>query len=74
MIVVSGIFSFKFKCVTIVLNQRVGGSSPPSAYALRQGILSTIFSLDPGVVNGYIFRNLFLEMLQRQWLQGLKPG
>ena len=26
---------------------------PLGAYALRQGILSTIVSLDPGVVNGY---------------------
>ena len=26
-------------------SQRVGGSSPPSAYALRQGILSTIILL-----------------------------
>ena len=26
---------------------------PLSAYALRQGILSTLVSLDPGVVNGY---------------------
>ena len=34
-------------------NQRVGGSSPPSAYALRQGILSTIVSLNPSAVNGY---------------------
>ena len=27
---------------------------PPSDYAPRQGILSTIASLDPGVVNGYL--------------------
>ena len=28
--------------------------TPPSACAPRQGILSTIASLDPGVVNGYL--------------------
>ena len=34
-------------------SQRVGVRIPLGAYALRQGILSTIVSLDPGVVNGY---------------------
>ena len=39
-----------------VLGKSVGGSWVRillGAYALRQGILSTIVSLDPGVVNGY---------------------
>ena len=43
-----------YRIVLSTCNQRVGGSSPPSASALRQGILSTIVSLDPGVVNGYL--------------------
>ena len=34
-------------------NQRNPGSSLDSAFARRQGILSTIVSLNPGVVNGY---------------------
>ena len=34
-------------------SQRVRVRIPLGAYALRQGILSTIVSLDPGVVNGY---------------------
>ena len=42
------------RIVISTYNQRVDGSSPPSVYALRQGILSTIVSLDPGVVNGYL--------------------
>ena len=33
--------------------RRSGVRIPLGAYALRQGILSTIVSLDPGVVNGY---------------------
>ena len=37
---------------------------PLGAYALRQGILSTIVSLDPGVVNEWVSsRNFFLRML-----------
>ena len=43
-----------YRIVLSTYNQRVGGSIPPSAYAPRQGILSTIVSLDPGVVNGYL--------------------
>ena len=45
----------------------IGGSvvrSQPSAYAPRQGILSTIVSLDPGVLNGYLV-GFFLKMPQR---------
>ena len=33
--------------------RKSGVRIPLGAYALRQGILSTIVSLDPGVVNGY---------------------
>ena len=43
-----------YEIVLSSYNQRVGGSSPPSASARRQGILSTIVSRDPGVVNGYL--------------------
>ena len=43
-----------YRIVLSTYNQRVGGSSPPSVSALRQGILSTIVFLDPGVVNGYL--------------------
>ena len=43
--------------------RRSGVRIPLGAYALRQGILSTIVSLDPGVVNGLPSRNLFLQML-----------
>ena len=43
-----------YRIVLSTCNQRVGGSSPPSASAPRQGILSTIVSLDPGVVDGYL--------------------
>ena len=43
-----------YRIMLSTYNQRVGGSIPPSAYVLRQGILSTIVSLDPGVVNGYL--------------------
>ena len=56
-------------------NQRVGGLTPPSASALRQGILYTCISLDPCVVNGYLAGIYSLKCFeQRQWLQGLKPG
>ena len=45
-------------------------------FAPRQGILSTIVSLDsrPRYRKWVPGRILFLEMLQRHWLQGLKPG
>ena len=38
--------------------------SQPSAYTPRQGILSTIVSLNPGVLNGYL-AGFFLKMPQR---------
>ena len=68
--------SSSVKCSWEVLstnNQRVGCSIQHSAYAPRHGTATV--SLDPGVGNGYQDpgRNLFLEMLQRKWQQGLKP-
>ena len=41
--------------------RRSGVRIPLGAYALRQGILSTIVSLDPGVVNGYPAGIYFFE-------------
>ena len=38
--------------------------SQPSAYTPRQGILSTIVSLNPGVLNGYLV-GFFLKIPQR---------
>ena len=38
--------------------------SQPSAYTPRQGILSTIVSLNPVVLNGYL-AGFFLKMPQR---------
>ena len=52
------------RLVPLPRNHGVGGSNLPSAYAPRQGILSTIVSLNPGVVNGYLVQVL-LKMLQR---------
>ena len=45
-------------------NQRVGGSSLPTMFATRQGILSAIVSLSPGVVNAWAPGiNLFLRIV-----------
>ena len=63
-----------YQIVFSTYNQRVRGSILPSAYTPRRGILSTFVSLDLCVVNGVPGRNLFLEVLQRHWQQGLKPG
>ena len=42
----------------------VSGSNLPVGYAPTQGTLSTIVSLDPGVVNVYLV-GFFLKMLHR---------
>ena len=49
--------------------------SQPSAYTPRQGILSTIVSLNPGVLNGYL-AGFFPQNAPAlvKWLQELKPG
>ena len=43
--------------------RRSGVRIPLGVYALRQGILPTIVSLDPGVVNGYPAEMYSLELL-----------
>ena len=45
-----------------------GFESSLGAYALRQGILSTIVSLDPGVVNGYPAGIYSFEMLMSTYI------
>ena len=73
--VVSG-STVAYRIVLSTYNQRVGGSIPPSAYAPKQGILSTVDGClsRPRCSKWALGRNVFLEMLQRQWQQGLKPG
>ena len=58
-------FGMPYRIIPSTCNQRVGGSLPPSVYAPRQGILFTIVSLDPGVVNGYLVGILFFHTAHR---------
>ena len=63
-----------YRIVLSISNQRVGGSIPPSVYAPGQGILSTINSLNPGVVNGYLVGIYSLKCFSASGCRGLSRG